>query len=61
MVSSVTHMQGTHRQMTERNVNLTQEIISCLEKKKGGKHIQQMNLWSSSPWECEDTKDFPER
>lgn len=38
-------MQGTHRQMTERNVNLTQEIISCLgKKKKGGGGIQQMNL-----------------
>lgn len=28
-------MQETHRQMTERNINLTQEIISGLEK--GGK------------------------
>lgn len=30
-------MQGTHRQMTERNVNLTQEIISCLEKREKSK------------------------
>lgn len=31
-VSSVTHMKETHRQMTERNIHLTQEVISGLEK-----------------------------
>lgn len=42
-------MQGTHRQMTERNVNLTQEIISCLEKVGEKKqHIQQMDLRNST-------------
>lgn len=56
IVCLVTHTQGTYRQMTEWNVNLTQEIISCLEE---GKQLQQINLRSSRPLACEDTKNFP--
>lgn len=60
--SGHTHTRITHRQMTERNVNLTQEIISGLEKKKRkkGGHLQQLNLRSSSFWVClGDTKNVP--
>lgn len=46
--------------MTERNVNLTQEIISGLENKKQAGHLQQLNFRSSSFWACQgDTDIFP--
>lgn len=49
--AGLTNMEITYRQMTERNIDLTQEIISGLEKgggKKKAGHLQRFNFRSLS-------------